>query len=223
MKKLISILLALALLSALGATAFADALPASQPDETNMFGVDLNINMATLDEYLGRDDVVYRDVRMLFDPADYAAIGGNADLASTVEGFRIVPYPYLATLTALPVSGAYEGDTLFTLTWNEDGSIATATANYEESMLVLEDLFPKDKAIFLMCGGGGYAGMTKSLLIFLGWDPALLYNVGGNWAYEGDHAVELIQYSEDANGNDSFCPWRADYALIDFSRLHPVA
>ena len=168
MKKLLSILFALALLAALGVTAFADALPASQPDETNMFGVDLNINMATLDEYLGRDDVVYRDVRMLFDPADYAAIGGNADLASTVEGFRIVPYPYLATLSALPVSGAYEGDTLFTLTWNEDGSIASATANYEESMLVLEDLFPKDKAIFLMCGGGGYAGMTKSLLIFLG-------------------------------------------------------
>ena len=223
MKKALSILLALALIAALGATAFADALPAAAPDETNMFGVDLNINMATLDEYLGRDDVAYRDVRMLFDPADYAAIGGNADLASTVEGFRIVPYPYLATLSALPVAGAYDAETLFTLTWNEDGSIATATPNYEESMLVLEDLFPKDKAIFLMCGGGGYAGMTKSLLIFLGWDPALLYNVGGNWAYEGDHGVELIQYSEDANGNDYFCTWRADYALIDFSRLHPVA
>ena len=179
--------------------------------------------METLDQYLGRDDVAYRDVRMLFDPADYAAIGGNADLASTVEGFRIVPYPYLATLSALPVAGAYDGDTLFTLTWNEDGSIATATANYEESMLVLEDLFPKDKAIFLMCGGGGYAGMTKSLLIFLGWDPALLYNVGGNWSYQGDHGVELIQYSEDANGNDYFATWRADYAYIDFSRLHPVA
>jgi hypothetical protein len=74
-----------------------------------------------------------------------------------------------------------------------------------------------------MCGGGGYAGMTKSLLIFLGWDPALLYNVGGNWAYQGDHSVELIEYSEDAKGNDYFCTWRADYALIDFSRLHPVA
>ena len=223
MKKLVSILLVFALLAALSVTAFADALPASEPDETNMFGVDLNINMATLDNYLGRDDVAYRDVRMLFDPADYAAIGGNADLASTVEGFRIVPYPYLATLSALPVEGAYDGDTLFTLTWNEDGSIATAEANYEESMLILEDLFPKDKAIFLMGGGGGYAGMTKSLLIFLGWDPALLYNVGGNWAYEGDHGVELIQYSEDADGNDYFCTWRADYALIDFSRLHPVA
>ena len=223
MKKTLSLICILALMLSLGCMAFADALPASEPDETNMFGVDKNINMETLDQYLGRDDVAYRDVRMLFDPADYAAIGGNADLASTVEGFRIVPYPYLATLSALPVAGAYDGDTLYTLTWNEDGSIATATANYEESMLVLEDLFPKDKAIFLMCGGGGYAGMTKSLLIFLGWDPALLYNVGGNWSYQGDHGVELIQYSEDANGNDYFATWRADYAYIDFSRLHPVA
>ena len=223
MKRLASILFALLLVLSLSGAAFADALPAPEPDETNMFGVDKNINMETLDEYLGRDDVAYRDVRMLFDPADYAAIGGNADLASTVEGFRIVPYPYLATLTALPVEGAYEGDTLFTLSWNEDGSIAEAVPNYEESMLVLEDLFPKDKAIFLMCGGGGYAGMTKSLLIFLGWDPQLLYNVGGNWAYQGDHSVELIQYSEDAGGNDFFCTWRADYALIDFSRLHPVS
>ena len=223
MKKILSLICILALMLSLGCMAFADALPASEPDETNMFGVDKNINMETLDQYLGRDDVAYRDVRMLFDPADYAAIGGNADLASTVEGFRIVPYPYLATLSALPVAGAYDGDTLYTLTWNEDGSIATATANYEESMLVLEDLFPKDKAIFLMCGGGGYAGMTKSLLIFLGWNPALLYNVGGNWSYQGDHGVELIQYSEDANGNDYFATWRADYAYIDFSRLHPLA
>ena len=223
MKKLAALFLILALALSLSCVAFADALPAPEPDETNMFGVDKNINMKTLDEYLGRDDVVYRDVRMLFDPADYAAIGGNADLASTVEGFRIVPYPYLATLTGLPVDGAYDAETLFTLTWNEDGSIATAEPNYEESMLVLEDCFPKDKPIFRMCGGGGYAGMTKSLLIFLGWDPELLYNVGGNWEYQGDHGVELIEYSEDANGNDYFCTWRADYALIDFSRLHPVA
>ena len=89
MKKLTAFLLILALALSLSCAAYADGdkLPAPEPDESSMFGVDKNINMATLDNYLGREDVVYRDVRMLFDPADYAAIGGNADLASTVDIF----------------------------------------------------------------------------------------------------------------------------------------
>lgn len=199
------------------------ALPAPAPDPENMFGVDLNINVGTIDEWLGRDDVVYRDVRMLFDPANYGAIGGDADLSATVKGFKIVPYPYLATLTGLPVEGAYDAETLYTLTWNEDGSIASAEPNYLESEVILKDLFPKDKAIFLMCGGGGYAGMTKSLLIFLGWDENKLYNIGGNWGYTGSNALELKVYPEDANAEEFLATWRADYAYIEFGRLHPVA
>lgn len=195
-------------------------LPAPQADAESMFGVDANINMTTIDQWVNREDVVYRDVRMLFDPADYGAIGGNADLSSTIEGFKIVPYPYLASLSALPVANAYAGDVLFTLTWNEDGSIASATPNFEESMKIVEELFPKDKPIFIMCGGGGYAGMTKSLLIYLGWDESKLYNVGGNWEYAGTHGIELIDYSEDKDGNNVYATWRADYATIDFSRLH---
>ena len=221
MKKITATLLLLTMvftLAACGGTA-QKPLPAASPDPESMFGVDQNINIDTIDQYLDRDDVAYRDVRMLFDPADYA-IGGNADLSSTIRGFRIVPYPYLATLTELPVSGAYAGETLYTLTWNDDGSIASATANYQESQTILEDLFPKDKAVFLMCGGGGYAGMTKALLVHLGWDADKLYNVGGNWAYTGSNGVELIQYSEDADGTDMYATWRADYAYIDFSRLH---
>ena len=223
MKKIISTILVLALVLTCGAAAFADALPAAQPDESSQFGVDKNINIETIDRYLDRDDVVYRDVRMLFDPADYAAIGGDANLSATIRGFKIVPYPYLATLSELPVANAYAGDTLFALTWNEDGSIASAEANYKESMQVLEDLFPKDKPIFLMCGGGGYAGMTKSLLVFLGWDADLLYNIGGNWGYTGDNALELIIYPEDANEDDIYATWRADYATIDFTLLHKAA
>ena len=46
-----------------------------------------------------------------------------------------------------------------------------------------------------MCGGGGYAGMTKALLINLGWDEKKLYNIGGNWAYQGKHGYELIKES----------------------------
>lgn len=199
------------------------ALPAPTADEGSIFGVDKNINMDTIDGYLGRDDVEYIDVRMLFDPADYGAIGGEADLTRTIKGFRIIPYPYIATLSELPVAGAYEGHCLYTLTWNGDGSIESALPNYMESDMILEELLPKDKAIFLMCGGGGYSGMMKSLLIYLGWDESLLYNIGGNWTYTGENPMELVVYPEDAEGGNIYATWRADYAYIDFSRLHPLS
>ena len=201
----------------------AQELPPPEIDSTSQFGVDKNINMNTIDNYLGRDDVVYRDVRLLFDPADYGAIGGEADLTRTIEGFKVVPYPFIGTLQTLPVDGAYTSDTLFDVVWNADGSVASAKANYEESMIILEELFPKDKAIFLMCGGGGYAGMMKNLLLFLGWDETLVYNIGANWTYSGEHKYELIIYPEDANGDIIYATWRADYAYIDFERLHKVA
>ena len=221
---LLSVCFLLAILSgcAGGGGAEPRKLPSSEPDADSRFGVDKNINMQTIDGYLGRDDVEYIDVRMLFDPADYGAIGGEANLTRTIEGFKIVPYPYMASLAALPVEGAYDGSCLYTLTWGENGEIASATPNYAESAMILEELFPKDKAIFIMCGGGGYSGMTKSLLIYLGWDAGLLYNIGANWTYTGDHALELVIYPEDANGNNIYATWRADYAYIDFARLNPA-
>lgn len=198
-------------------------LPAGEPDINNEFGVDMNINIETIDNWLNRDDVVYRDMRMLFDPAEFGDIGGEADLTRTIEGFKVVPYPYIASLPPIPVGNAYAGECLYSLTWNEDGTIATADANYEESVMILEELFPKDKAIFLMCGGGGYAGMTRALLIFLGWDASKLYNVGGNWGYTGTHSLELVVSPEDASGNSIYATWRADYAYLDFSRLNPIS
>lgn len=228
MKRYLSLLLAALL--ALGLLAgctqntapAASALPAPEADENSQFGIDKNINMETIDNYLGRDDVAYIDVRMLFDPADYEAIGGEADLTRTIKGFKVVPYPYLATLTDLPVSDAYDGPCLFSLNWNDDGSIASATPNYAESAMVVEELFPKDKPIFLMCGGGGYAGMMKALLIHMGWDENLLYNVGANWTYSGDNRLELVVYPDAADGDVIYATWRADYAYIDFEKLHPA-
>lgn len=196
------------------------SLPAPEVDTATQFGVDKNINMTTIDDYVGRPDVAYRDVRMLFDPADYAAIGGDADLSRTITGFKVVPYPYIGTLSALPVANAYAGNTLFSVSWNADGTIASAEANYVESMMILEELFPKDMPIFLMCGGGGYAGMTKTLLLHLGWSEELLYNIGANWEYDGENDLELIVYPEDANDENIYATWRADYAYIDFGRLH---
>lgn len=198
------------------------SLPAPQTDENSMFGVDKNINISTIDNWLSRDDVVYRDMRMLFDPADYGAIGGEADLTHTIEGFKIVPFPYIATLQSLPVDGAYSGECLYDVVWDYDGSIKSAVPNYRESEMILTELFPKDKAIFLMCGGGGYAGMMQKLLIYLGWDAQKIYNIGGNWEYRGSHGLELLVYPEEAGGKNIYATWRADYAYLDFTKMEPV-
>ena len=179
------------------------------------FGIDKNINEATIDQYLGREDTVYRDMRMLKDAADYEAIGGDAWLSGIVEGFEVVPYPYLVNVEGLPpeVGSSYSGVTLFT--HDESGY----TANYEESMEILEYLFPKDKNIILMCGGGGYAGMTKAMLSELGWDANKIYNAGGFWYYEGKNAIST---KETINGKDYYNFSKVPYYNIDFNSLTEI-
>lgn len=198
-------------------------LPKADPDLDSMFGVDKNITTLNIDEYLGRGDTVYRDMRMLYDPADYAAIGGDADLSFSITGFKVVPYPFIGSLQTLPVDNAYTGECLYTVEWNDDGSIKDAYPNYVESELALKELFPQDKNIILTCGGGGYAGMTRALLIFLGWDETKLYNIGGSWEYKGDNRFEIMVYPEDANDANFLATWRADYAFIQFDKLHLIA
>lgn len=197
-------------------------LPKPESVAGDMFSIDKNINMKTIDEYLFLDDVVYRDVRMLFDPASFKDIGGEADLTSTIEGFKVVPYPYIASLQALPVSNAYNGVSLYDVKWSNEGEVLSATPKFKESNLILEELFPKNKKIFLMCGGGGYANMMKVLLIYLGWDKDSIYNVGANWEYKGKYKKELVVFPEDVNGEKIYAMWRADYAYIPFERLHKI-
>ena len=180
------------------------------------FGIDKNINESTIDEYLGRSDSVYRDMRMLKDPGNYEAIGGDSYLSGFVEGFEVVPLPYLTNVTGLPedVGETYTGETLFTQ--DESGNYV---ANYEESMEILETIFPKDKNIFLMCGGGGYAGMTKTMLVALGWDEDKIYNVGAYWSYNGNNKVEV---KKTIDGEDYYNFSIVPYYNIDFTTLHEV-
>ena len=181
--------------------------------ERGMLGIDKNINEESIDKYLGRSDSVYRDMRMLEDPGNYEAIGGDRYLSGFVKGFEVVPYPYLTEVKGLPeaVGNSYVGRTLFTQ--NEDG---TYKANYKESLDILEYYFPKDKYIFLMCGGGGYAGMTKKLLVSLGWDENKIYDVGGYWFYEGKNNVEV---KTTQNGETKYDFWKVIYHDIDFDKL----
>ena len=176
-------------------------------------GIDKNINEATIDQYLGREDAVYRDMRMLEDPAQYENIGGDRFLSGYIEGFEVVPLPYIMPVNGLPmaVGETYSGDTLFG--YNDDWDFVPL---YEESMSILEELFPKDKVIFLMCGGGGYAGMTKNFLVSLGWDPDKIYNVGGYWFYNGEHNVQV---KKEENGEVTYDFDSVPYHDIDFKSL----
>ena len=176
------------------------------------FGIDKNINETTIDSYLGRSDVVYRDMRMLEDPGNYEAIGGDRFLSGYIDGFEVVPFPYILPVKGLPseVGETYEGTTLF---YDDNG---TYVANYEESLKIVEELFPKDKTIFLMCGGGGYAGMMKNFLISMGWDENKIYNVGGYWYYTGDHN---IQVKKEENGKISYDFESVPYHDIRFDQL----
>ncbi len=184
--------------------------------ERGMLGIDKNINEETIDKYLGRSDSVYRDMRMLKDPGNYEAIGGDSYLSGFVKGFEVIPYPYLTRVKGLPepVGDSYLGKTLFTE--NEDG---TYQANYEESLSFLEYYFPKDKYIFLMCGGGGYAGMTKKLLVSLGWNEDKIYDVGGYWFYNGKNNIQI---KKTIAGKTSYDFWRVNYHDIDFTTLTEV-
>ena len=44
--------------------------PELSAGERGELGIDKNINESTIDQYLGRPDAVYRDVRMLEDPGN---------------------------------------------------------------------------------------------------------------------------------------------------------
>ncbi len=191
-------------------------LPEVTGGERGMLGIDKNVNEETLDNYLEYEGIVYRDMRMLKDPGNYEAIGGDSYLSGFVKGFEVVPYPLLTEVKGLPeaVGDSYKGKTLFSVDKN-----GNYVANYKESMEYLEYYFPKDKVIFLMCGGGGYAGMTKNLLVSLGWDENKIYDVGGYWFYNGKNNVEVKQTK---NGKVTYDFWKVTYHDIDFDSLTEV-
>ena len=200
MKRLVALVIVLLMICSLSACGNKELpLPEVSDGLRGDLGIDKNINEETIDKYLNREDSVYRDMRMLIDKANFEEIGGDSHLSGFVKGFEVVPYPYICDVEDLPeeVGSPYTGVTLFSHIDDE------YRANYAESLDILEELFPKDKNIFLMCGGGGYAGMTKKLLVGLGWDENKIYNVGGYWYYDGKNKVE-VAYDEDGETKYNF-------------------
>lgn len=181
-------------------------------------GIDKNINEKTIDNYLEREDSVYYDMRMLKDDANWEKIGGDSYLSGFVKGFEVFPYPFIAddsinSELSNKVGDGYKGESLYK---NVNGKYKP---NYKESLEILEYLFPKDKNIFLMCGGGGYAGQTKKLLISLGWNKNKIYDVGGYWYYEGKNKVNV---KETRDKKTTYDFWKVKYHNIDFDSLTKI-
>lgn len=203
----------------LGRFAFPNSLtnlpaPELSEGQRGELGIDKNVNEETIDSYLGRSDAVYRDLRMLEDPGNYEAIGGDSYLSGFVNGFELVPFPYIVNVKGLPeeVGSTYNGKTLF-----HQHSDGTYSENYEESMSILESLFPRDKVIFLMCGGGGYSGMMKNLLVELGWDESKIYDVGGYWYYGGENNVDVKRVND--KGEVVYDFYKVPVHEIEFDKL----
>lgn len=192
-------------------------LPLAEPDPDNKFEIDKNVNVETIDDYLGIPGVTYLDMRMIDDTAKWCDVGGDAKLSFMVKGFKIVPWPYIGTLDTMPVEGTYKGDSLFSIKWDADGNIVSAKPNYEESMAWLEETFPKDCKIVLICGIGGYSAQLRKLLLHYGWNSEDVYNAGAAWRYKGRCSVPVVDREGD-NANADLSD--IVYIAPDFEELH---
>lgn len=119
-----------------------------------------------LADYLDREDCVYIDLR---DASSYSQ--------GHIEGFEWVPH-----FDIIMKSGGARADQLF----YKDGD--TIKPNYEESVAVLNALFPKDKVLILMCQSGGRVVNTMDVLAANGYDMSKVYNVGGFGQVKGEVA-----------------------------------
>lgn len=195
-------------------------LPKPQPRTDDDFGVDANINLDTIDNFLHIDGVEYRDMRMLEDSCEFEKVDGFRELAVCVQGYQITPLPYIFELGPMRVPGSYRADRLFDVEYEGEIKALAVHPRYKESLQIVEKLFPKDKVIFLMCGGGGYAAMTRSCLIALGWDPEKIYHTGAGWEYAGKCGDPIVTVQEDGTriiNTNGHTVWS-----VDFSRLTPI-
>ncbi|MBE6143891.1 MAG: hypothetical protein E7177_07925 [Erysipelotrichaceae bacterium] len=176
MKNKISILI-LSLFLAVGCgNNSSENLYKNVPAKINANGVgieDSSINTRNIDNYLFRDDVVYVDLR------SYAEIATEGHIA----GFSFYPfYDFIATKeNAEDYEGNPINDRLFRMKaeYGQTGLVGNFEPNYEESVMVLNDLFPKDKYIFAITISCNEVTYFFNLLIQYGYNPAYLYNIGG--------------------------------------------
>jgi len=145
-------------------------LPAKEnPESASM--MDSPLNPTNIDDYLFLDNVVYIDTRSFNQLLSEGMIAGF---------YNISFYEMIAFYTS-------QENILFTMEKLSDengnvttllGDVGSFSPNYEESVSILESLFPKDKQYVFIASAGVESAYLINLLIQYGWDPATLYNCG---------------------------------------------
>lgn len=153
------------------------------------------VNTKNIDSYMFRDDVQYVDLRS----SEMILEEGY------IAGFEFVPfYDIIASFS--------KGETLYQMKniTQDDGSTIAAgqiggfIAQYEESNRIIKSLFDEDKYIFFVSQGGSESSYIINLLIQLGYNGNLLYNIGGVMNTESVPSYSSIQtnkYFVEGQGN----------------------
>jgi len=118
------------------------------------------VDMSTIDDFLGRPDVQYIDLRNFDDKMS----------AGYIAGFEMIPFFDYLEKTGILVRTDSNWD---------------FAAEDILSQGALRALFSEDKTVFLMCGSGTRAGYVMAALESLGYTDVL--NVGGIGSYTGSN------------------------------------
>lgn len=147
------------------------------------------INSHNLDNYMFRDDVQYVDLR-----SSYMVLEEGY-----VAGFEFIPYYNI-------IASFSEGQALYQMVAKDGigaGQVGGFEAQFEESESIIKRMFAKNKYIFFISQGGSESSYMINLLLQLGYDGNLLYNVGGVSNSEGIESYKSIstnKYYVEGNG-----------------------
>ena len=136
------------------------------------------VNANNLYKYLNRDDVIYIDVR-------------NSDEYNNMHlhGFHLI---------SLQESIIGSDDQLFY------GTPTNADARYVESIDILNEMFPQDKILFIMCQSGNRVAQVMQILKLYGYDMTKIYNVGGMVQYSSNKYNEYTEINKPTMAKEYF-------------------
>ncbi|MBN2604369.1 MAG: hypothetical protein JXR62_00940 [Bacilli bacterium] len=135
-------------------------------ENNTLASIPTTVTVSEIDEYLGRADAQYVDLRNFDDKMK----------SGYISGFEFIPFfDYLEATNVLV---------------RTDGDFTFAAEDIKNEA-ALRALFNEDKTIFLMCAGGTRAGFVKAALDYLGYENVI--NLGAFADYGKDApALNLV-------------------------------